>query len=153
MTTDGWRTAIDEAVESRRELLREVRRRLHSHPEPSREEYQTTRFLAGELEHAGIPSNIAPTGRGLVAGPPGMNGEAAIAFRGDIDALRIHDAKTVPYRSTRDGVMHACGHDAHAAMVLGAALGLWQRAMRCLPALPGGPSFSLPRRLAKGQSR
>ncbi len=126
MTTDGWRTVIDEAVESRRELLREVRRRLHSHPEPSREEYQTTRFLAGELETAGIHSTIAPTGRGIVAGPPGSNGEAAIAFRGDIDALRIHDAKTVPYRSRRDGVMHACGHDAHATMVLGTALGLWQ---------------------------
>ena len=126
MTTDGWRTVIDEAVESRRELLREVRRRLHSHPEPSREEYQTTRFLAGALETAGIHSTIAATGRGLVAGPPGSNGEAAIAFRGDIDALRIHDAKTVAYRSRRDGVMHACGHDAHATMVLGTALGLWQ---------------------------
>jgi amidohydrolase len=57
-----------------------------------------------------------------------------IAFRADIDDLRIHDAKTVPYRSTRDDVMHACGHDAHAAMALGAALILWQ----CRDTLPLG---------------
>ncbi len=130
----GWRAAIDEAVESRRELLREVRRRLHANPEPSREEYQTTRFLAEELEKEGLSRVIAPTRRGLFAGPPGVDGERLIAFRADIDALRIHDAKTVPYRSTRDGVMHACGHDAHAAMALGAALALWQ----CREALPQG---------------
>ena len=130
----GWHTAIDEAVESRRELLREVRRRLHANPEPSREEYQTTRFLAEQLETVGISSAIAPTGRGLIAGPADANGEPVIAFRADIDALRIHDAKTVPYRSTRDGIMHACGHDAHAAMALGAALALWQ----CRDALPQG---------------
>jgi len=126
LTTVGWRKVIDESVESRRELLREVRRRLHASPEPSREEYQTTRFLAEQLETAGISSAIAPTGRGLIAGPTDANGEPVIAFRADIDALRIHDAKTVPYRSTRDGIMHACGHDAHAAMALGAALALWQ---------------------------
>ena len=106
-------------------MLREIRRRLHAHPEPSREEYQTTRFLAEELEKAGIPRSIAPTGRGLIAGPEDADGRPVIAFRADIDALRIHDAKTVPYRSTRDGVMHACGHDAHATMALGAALALW----------------------------
>src|SRR5271157_5535230 len=129
----GWRTAIDESVESRRELLRAVRRRLHASPEPSREEYQTTRFLAEQLEQAEIPSAIAPTGRGLIAGRPAAYGEPVIAFRADIDALRIHDAKTVPYRSTREGVMHACGHDAHAAMALGAALALRQ----CRDDLPG----------------
>ena len=56
----------------------------------------------------------------------GCRRRASSLFRADIDALRIHDAKTVPYRSTRDGVMHACGHDAHATMALGAALALWQ---------------------------
>jgi amidohydrolase len=129
-----WRKAIDESVESRRGLLREVRRRLHASPEPSREEYQTTRFLAEQLEEAGISSAIAPTGRGVIAGPENANGGPVIAFRADIDALRIHDAKTVPYRSMRDGVMHACGHDAHAAMALGAALALWQ----CRDGLPEG---------------
>ena len=130
----GWRTAIDEAVEARRGLLREVRRGLHANPEPSREEFQTTRMLAEQLDMAGISSAIAPTGRGLIAGPQHANGDPVIAFRADIDALRIHDAKTVPYRSTRDGVMHACGHDAHATMALGAALALWQ----CRGDLPRG---------------
>ena len=77
---------------------------------------------------------IAPTGRGLVAGPEGKHGTEILAFRADIDALRIHDVKTVAYRSTREGVMHACGHDAHATMALGAALALWQ----CRDQLPRG---------------
>ncbi len=126
MTTASWHPAIDEAVEARRDLLREVRRVLHANPEASHEEYQTTRFLAEELEKAGISSAIAPTGRGLIAGTTNGADQPLIAFRADIDALRIHDAKTVPYRSQVDGVMHACGHDAHAAMALGAALSLWQ---------------------------
>jgi amidohydrolase len=128
-----WRAAIDESIESRKGMLREIRRRLHAHPEPSREEYQTTRLLAEELDRAGIPRAIAPTGRGLIAGPEDAGSRPVIAFRADIDALRIHDAKTVPYRSTRDGVMHACGHDAHATMAMGAAHALWH----CRELLPG----------------
>src|SRR3954468_24296474 len=111
-----WRTAIDGWLGARRGELRDIRRHLHANPEPSREEYQTTRFLAGALDEAGLSREIAPTGRGLVARPPGANGVAAVAIGADMDALRIHDAKTVPYRSSRDGVMHACGHDAHATM-------------------------------------
>jgi amidohydrolase len=127
-----WREAIDGWIESRRGELRDIRRHLHAHPEPSREEYQTTRFLAGELASAGIPRSIAPTGRGIIAGPEYTDGWPVIAVRADIDALRIHDAKTVAYRSSRDGVMHACGHDAHATMALGAAQALWH----CREALP-----------------
>jgi amidohydrolase len=128
-----WRAAIDESIESRQGMLRELRRQLHAHPEPSREEYQTTRLLAEELDKDGIPRSIPPTGRGIMAGPENVSGKPVIAFRADIDALRIHDAKTVPYRSTRDGVMHACGHDAHATMALGAAQALWH----CRELLPG----------------
>jgi amidohydrolase len=120
-----WREVIDHWLEEKKGSLREIRRRLHSHPEPSREEYQTTRFLAEELEQAGVARDVAPTGRGLIAGPELGDGLPVVAFRADIDALRIQDAKDVPYRSTRDGVMHACGHDAHAAMAIGACLALW----------------------------
>jgi len=152
LTTVDWRAAIDEAVESRQELLREVRRRLHANPEPSGEEYQTTRFLSEQLEQAGISRAIAPTGRGLIAGSPDAKADPVIAFRADIDALRIHDAKTVSYRSTRDGVMHACGHDAHTAMALGAALALRQ----CRDLLPESLTwravFSLPKKSAKARS-
>ena len=132
-----WREVIDGWIDERRGMFREVRRRLHAHPEPSREEYQTTRFLAEELQKAGIPHKLAPTGRGLVAGPETDRERSILAFRADIDALRIHDAKTVPYRSTRDGVMHACGHDAHATMALGAALALWQ----CRDDLPSSTAW------------
>src|SRR3954447_8336941 len=127
-----WRTAIDGWLDARRGELRGIRRYLHANPEPSREEYQTTRYLADALDEVGLPHEIAPTGRGVVAGPAGANGSPLVAIRADIDALRIHDAKTVPYRSSRDGLMHACGHDAHAAMALGAALALWT----CRDALP-----------------
>jgi amidohydrolase len=129
-----WREVIDRWLDERQGMLRDVRRRLHAQPEPSREEYQTTRFLAEELQKEGIPHLIAPTGRGLVAGPEGKQGTEILAFRADIDALRIHDLKTVPYRSTREGVMHGCGHDAHATMALGAAVALWQ----CRDQLPRG---------------
>lgn len=127
-----WRTAIDGWLDARRDELCRTRRHLHANPEPSREEYQTTRFLAEALDDAGLTREIAPTGRGLIAGPPGMDGAPVVAIRADIDALRIHDAKTVSYRSAREGVMHACGHDAHATMALGAALALWN----CRDALP-----------------
>jgi amidohydrolase len=132
-----WRGAIADWLDSRQRFLCEVRRFLHANPEPSREEYQTTRFLADELEKAGIPRSIAPTGRGIIAGPEVDGATAVPAFRADLDALRIHDAKTVAYRSTRDGVMHACGHDAHATMALGAALALWS----CRDRLPSGTAW------------
>jgi amidohydrolase len=129
-----WRGAIDRTIDELAEPLRAVRRHLHAHPEPSREEYETTRYLAGRLEEAGIPHRLIPSGRGLVAEPASACRASArrVAIRADIDALRLHDLKTVPYRSTRPGVMHACGHDAHATMALGAALAL----ARCEAELP-----------------
>jgi amidohydrolase len=102
-----------------------VRRHLHAHPEPSREEYQTTQYLARQLIEEGLSVQIAPTGRGLIVEPEGQGDRPRVAIRADVDALRIQDAKSAPYRSSRDGIMHACGHDAHATMVLGATLALW----------------------------
>lgn len=117
--------AIDDAVGELSPLIRSVRRHLHSHPEPSREEYRSTLELARWLEADGIPYRLAPTGRGLVAGPELAPGTRVVAIRADIDALRVQEANDgLSYASTRPGVMHACGHDAHAAMALGAALAL-----------------------------
>ena len=118
--------AIDACIDEMAEFLRSVRRHLHANPEPSLEEFRTTEDLAGHLADAGVPFRVAPSGRGLVAGPEqGVDGVPRVALRADIDALRMQDSKlAVPYRSTRDGVMHACGHDAHAAMALGATLAL-----------------------------
>jgi len=120
-----WRQAIDVYIESHTERWRALRRHLHAHPEPSREEYGTTRFLAEQLEEAGMPVRIVPLGRGLIAGREGPDDRPRVAMRADIDALRMHDAKDLPYRSSREGVMHACGHDAHAAMLVAASLALW----------------------------
>ncbi len=121
-----WQEAIDTYIEERSERWISVRRHLHAHPEPSREEYETTEYLARQLGDAGLRVRIATSGRGLIVEPERLGSRPRVAFRADIDALRIADAKSVPYRSCHDGVMHACGHDAHATMALGAALALWE---------------------------
>jgi amidohydrolase len=120
-----WRQSIDAYVDTHTARWSRLRRYLHAHPEPSREEFQTTRFLAEQLEAAGVAVRVASSGRGLVAEPARQDRLARVALRADMDALRIRDAKDVAYRSSRDGVMHACGHDAHATMALGAASALW----------------------------
>ncbi|APW58733.1 M20 metallopeptidase family protein [Paludisphaera borealis] len=127
-----WRNAVDSWIDSHADELRSLRRHLHSHPEPSREEFQTIRFLASRLEAEGVPYELTPSRRGILAGALEADGRPLAAFRADVDALRITDAKDVEYRSRQDGVMHACGHDAHATMALGATLALW----RCREILP-----------------
>jgi amidohydrolase len=121
-----WREAIDTYIDSQVERWCSVRRYLHAHPEPSREEFGTTQYLAHQLGEAGLRVRIAPSGRGLVAEPEGQGERKRVAIRADIDALRIADAKSVPYRSSREGLMHACGHDAHATMALVASLAMWE---------------------------
>jgi len=124
MGTDS--ETIDAEIDRLAEFLQFVRRDLHAHPELSSEEYRTTEVLAGHLAEAGIPYRIAPSGRGLIAGPSlEASDQPVIAIRADIDALPLQEApRDIPYRSRTDGKMHACGHDAHSAMALGAALAL-----------------------------
>jgi amidohydrolase len=128
-----WRAAVDSWIDSHADELRSIRRHLHAHPEPSREEYQTIQFLADRLDRDRVPHAQTPSRRGMLAGALEADGPPLAAFRADVDALRITDAKEVEYRSQRDGVMHACGHDAHATMALGATLALW----KCRELLPG----------------
>src|SRR5438552_13307163 len=108
-----WRNAIDSYIDSHQERWRTVRRYLHAHPEPSREEFRTTEYLAQQLGAAGLGVRIAPSGRGLMVEPEGQGDCSRVAIRADMDALRLADAKSVSYRSCHEGVMHACGHDAH----------------------------------------
>ncbi|MCB0972803.1 MAG: amidohydrolase, partial [Acidimicrobiales bacterium] len=98
---------IAERIGALADELVALRRDLHAHPEPSWEEHRTTRVLRERLAAAGIDSEVAPSGTGVVA-TIGVGGPV-VALRGDIDALRMHDTKEVPYRSTNDGVCHACG--------------------------------------------
>lgn len=127
-----WRTAIDAHIGALRPRLAALRRHLHAQPEPSGEEFRTTRHLADVLHDAGVAVTIAPAGTGLVAEPVAQDTSPRIAFRADIDALRVADEKDVEYRSRTPGVAHACGHDAHATIAVGAALALHA----CAPALP-----------------
>ena len=93
-------------------------------PEPSGEEARTTRYIETQLAGTGLTLRRGPGGIGLIADSPAPAGTPRVALRADLDALRLHDAKAVEYRSRVEGVMHACGHDAHTACAVGAALGL-----------------------------
>ncbi len=96
-----------------------VRRDLHAHPELAFGETRTTAVIASTLESFGLAPHVLPDGTGVVC-DIGTSGPL-IALRADIDALPLADEKTVPYRSTVEGVCHGCGHDAHTAILLGAA--------------------------------
>lgn len=117
-----WGAALDLTVDERAEEMVALRRHLHQRPEPSGEERETTAYLETRLAAAGIQSRRGLDECGLIA--DGSTSGERIALRGDIDALRMQDEKTVDYRSRRDGLMHGCGHDVHAACALGAALAL-----------------------------
>jgi amidohydrolase len=104
-----------------------VRRHLHARPELSGEEHETTRLVADRLAGAGLVPRPLASGTGLwcdLGSGPGP----VIALRADLDALAMQDEKRDEPRSTRDGVAHACGHDVHTAIVLGAGLHLAGRA-------------------------
>src|SRR5215475_9549899 len=104
------------------ELIR-FRRDLHAHPETGYHEYRTTRRVALRLEAAGLKPAILPKGTGLIVDiGDGAPGEPVVALRADIDALPLNDEKDVPYRSVNRGACHACGHDVHTAILLGAGL-------------------------------
>lgn len=96
------------------------RRDLHAHPELSWAEVRTTRLLRERLQAAGLAPQVLPGGTGLTCDIG--SGERTVGLRADIDALPIVDVKRVDYASTVPGVCHACGHDVHAAAVLGAGL-------------------------------
>src|SRR5690606_2596952 len=98
-----------------------IRRHLHAHPELSFQEFNTARFIEEKLESYDIPfSKIA--GTGLMALIKGKNPDKkTVALRADIDALPIVEANDVPYKSTIEGVMHACGHDVHTSSLMGTA--------------------------------
>src|SRR4051812_9195169 len=103
--------------------LIDVRRDLHAHPEPSWQELRTCDVVAARLEKAGIAVQGLPRS-GLVAEVGHPDAGPVVALRADLDALPLVDETTDPWRSTVDGVAHACGHDVHTASLLGAGLAL-----------------------------
>jgi len=119
----SWQTNLDQAIDARAKQVIAVRRHIHTHPEASGKEYRTSRYLCQLLGEHGLDPQIGPDGRGLIVDSCKTDCEK-IALRADIDALGINDAKDVAYRSRHDGLMHACGHDVHAAILFGAILAL-----------------------------
>src|SRR5919107_734099 len=106
------------------------RRALHAAPELGRAEHRTTAMIGHLLTAAGLEPRTLPGGTGLVCDVG--RGKRCVALRADIDALPLHESTGLPFASTVPNVMHACGHDAHTAMLLGAGL-----ALASAPTLPG----------------
>lgn len=122
--THAWKGQLDAIVAEQRERIVALRRRLHQSPEPSGAEHETSQLLYQQLLELDLDARVGPEGCGVVADNRIDSEELRVAFRGDIDALRIQDEKQVAYRSQRPGLMHACGHDAHAAIAVGTASAL-----------------------------
>jgi len=98
-----------------------IRHHLHAHPELSYQEYETSKFVQQQLEQTGIPFRVMAA-TGVVGLLKGKNPDSrVVALRADMDALPIQEENNVAYRSVNDGVMHACGHDVHTSVLLGAA--------------------------------
>ncbi|SDY70594.1 amidohydrolase [Amycolatopsis xylanica] len=110
------------------------RRHIHTHPELSRCEYGTTELVMKVLREVGLKPWVLPGGTGVVCDIG--KGDRCVALRADMDALPLTEATGLSYASVNDGVAHACGHDAHTAILMGAA-----RALADAPELPGRIRF------------
>ncbi|BBX71645.1 amidohydrolase [Mycolicibacterium psychrotolerans] len=108
------------------------RRHLHMHPELGRQEFATTQFVASVLADAGLNPKVLPGGTGLTC-DFGPDDGPRVALRADMDALPMAERTEAPYASLVPGIAHACGHDAHTVVLLGAAL-----ALASVPELPVG---------------
>jgi hippurate hydrolase len=102
-----------------------IRRHLHANPELSYQEFETSKYVQAQLKAIGIPFTVIAT-TGVLGIIEGKNpSKRIIALRADMDALPIVEENKVDYISTKEGVMHACGHDVHTTILLGAAKILW----------------------------
>jgi amidohydrolase len=123
-----WKIELDRVIDAQADEVIGLRRYLHAHPEPSGEELKTSLHLYQLLGELGLDVRMGPQGCGVLADSTdprptevGAKPIRRVAFRADLDALRIQDAKDVAYRSVHEGLMHACGHDSHTAIAYGVA--------------------------------
>jgi amidohydrolase len=106
------------------EKIKGYREHLHQNPELSYKEFNTMEYVAAKLKEIGIPyeKGVAGTGIiGIIRSSKHSENQACIGLRADIDALPIQEQNTASYKSKVEGVMHACGHDVHTSILLGAA--------------------------------
>jgi amidohydrolase len=118
----SFASSVIAAVDPHTDELISVRRDLHSHPETAWQEERTTALVAKRLEEAGLSIQLLPRS-GLLA-EVGSHDGPVVALRADLDALSVDDLTEDAWRSTYDGLAHACGHDVHTAALLGAGLAL-----------------------------
>ena len=112
---------LSEAKALEQEVI-QIRRTIHMQPELSYQEFETAKLVAGKLRTLGISVRTKVGGTGVVGLLKGAKRGKVVALRADMDALPVTENVDVPFKSRRDGVMHACGHDTHVAMLLGAAM-------------------------------
>lgn len=112
--------AINELTKKNKDYVISLRREFHKNPEASFKEFNTSKRIKEELEKMGI-EYVSCASTGVVATIKGAHPGKTVALRGDIDALSVQELNTIDYKSQVPGMMHACGHDGHASMLLGAA--------------------------------
>ena len=115
-------------LESLKDLIISTRRDIHQHPELAFDEHRTSKLVATRLESMGIDVQTGVGKTGVVGTLKGENDGKTIALRADMDALPMQETSDVSYKSKNDGIMHACGHDGHTAMLLGTAEALSNKA-------------------------
>jgi amidohydrolase len=113
--------AIAKDIQQLHADMRQWRQHLHQFPETAFEETKTAKFIADKLTSFGLDVHQGLGKTGVVATLSAGNSDKKIALRADMDALFIQEQNTFAYKSSHDGKMHACGHDGHSAMLLGAA--------------------------------
>ena len=114
---------IKKLAELHFEEIVSIRRHLHQHPELSFQEYKTSEYVCSILDKHHISYTKGYVKTGIIAIIEGQNPKSkTILLRADLDALPIHEKNEVSYKSQNEGIMHACGHDAHSASVLGTAI-------------------------------
>lgn len=111
---------IKEIGKKYKDYVIQMRREFHMNPESSWEEFRTSQRVKEELDKMGIPY-VSVAGTGVLATIKGKEEGKTVALRADMDALEVTETNDVPYKSQNPGKMHACGHDGHTAMLLGAA--------------------------------
>lgn len=113
---------IDQEIEKVRPEIIKIRRFIHMNPELSNREYETAKLVASKLTSLGLEVKTGVARTGVVALLRGGQPGPTVAIRADMDALPIQEATSLPFKSLNPGVMHACGHDVHTSVALGAAM-------------------------------
>jgi amidohydrolase len=119
--TGFLKMSTPEALQEGHDQMREWRRDIHAHPELGFQERRTSELVASRLEAFGIEVHRGIGKTGVVGVLRNGTSQKRLGLRADMDALPIQEANTFAHRSRHDGTMHACGHDGHTAMLLGAA--------------------------------